>query len=142
MCVFCGRGFSVTQKELNRIIRLRSEIKTQAIIMKNSCATVGDYGLDHSTGKKRAFTIQGKHAPAYYEAAKKHSADSNELEALVATAKKFIAEIPDSQIRLILSMRYIEGKQWSEVAHVLYNNSGESSARMAATRWLKKNHHK
>ncbi|MCL2225658.1 MAG: hypothetical protein FWB96_11890 [Defluviitaleaceae bacterium] len=129
----------MTQKELKQIIHIKSEMRMLTIRMKNAGSTAGDYGLDFSTGKKRAFIIQGKHAPEYYDTAAKLSARADELAALVSAAEKFIADIPDPQVRVILTLRYLEGKSWHDVAKAIYKDMTADAVRMTVSNWFKKN---
>jgi len=65
------------------------------------------------------------------ELAKLRSAAMTELTAL----QSFIGEIDDSQVRLIFTLRYVDGHSWHQVAWRLGGNTSDS-VRMAHNRYL------
>ncbi|MCL2225803.1 MAG: hypothetical protein FWB96_12620 [Defluviitaleaceae bacterium] len=100
----------MTQKELKQIIHLKREIA----ILRN-------------------------HAPENCEDDGVIDARVNELNALIVATEKFILGVPDSRIRVILTLRYINGASWHDVAKTIYKNMTADAARMCVTRWLKQN---
>ena len=51
---------------------------------------------------------------------------------------RFIQAITDSQVRQILTLKYIEGKNWQQVANEIGGGNTASAVRMTAERFLKK----
>lgn len=51
--------------------------------------------------------------------------------------KRYIADINDSQIRTILSLRYINGLSWQEIAYNIGGNNTSDSIRKKHDRFLK-----
>jgi hypothetical protein len=50
----------------------------------------------------------------------------------------FISNVDDSQMRQILTYRYVYGNEWQQVADKIGGNNTEDSVRMAHDRFLKK----
>lgn len=61
----------------------------------------------------------------------------DELVDLMEEANKFIDSIDDSLIRQIITLRYIDGLTWNEVAARIGGNNTAESVRKAAERFLK-----
>lgn len=53
--------------------------------------------------------------------------------------ERFIADIPDSLIRQILTLRFIDGFSWRGVAERIGGNNTEDSVRMSCKRFLDSN---
>ena len=51
---------------------------------------------------------------------------------------RYINDVDNAQIRLILSLRFINGLSWRQVAASIGGNSTEDSVRMACMRFLQK----
>ncbi len=51
---------------------------------------------------------------------------------------RYIQEVEDSQMRMILSLRYINGLSWDQVAASISIYASEDSVKQAAHRYLKK----
>lgn len=58
---------------------------------------------------------------------------------VITAAEERIENIKDSRMRRILTMRYIDGLSWVQVAHRLGGNATADSCRMACDRFLEKN---
>ncbi len=52
---------------------------------------------------------------------------------------RFIEDIPDSQIRQIFTLRYVEGLSWGQVANQIGGGNTEDGVRMTHNRYLIKN---
>lgn len=90
--------------------------------------------------------VTGSHAESPYTAhpikvqgvdAQRETAARERIEALeaeCADVEAAIALAPNSQIRLILSMRYVDGDSWVDIGHAL--GMSESACRMHAARYL------
>jgi len=132
----------MTHKELKQIIYLKSEIITLSLRMKRSVQKskdfIGDYGYDYSSGQKNVITISGFPLPDE-ETRDKINQRVAELKALVVAAEKFISEIPDARIRVILSLRYLEGFTWHDIAKKIYKNMTADAVRKCTMRWFAEN---
>lgn len=62
---------------------------------------------------------------------------ADDLAAQLWEITKFIAEIPDEELRLIFELRYFRGYTWAEVAKALPTALTADGARMKHDRWLK-----
>lgn len=52
----------------------------------------------------------------------------------------YIADIEDSHIRRIITLRFVDNKTWGEIANIMYGkNSTEDSVRMTFNRFFEKN---
>ncbi len=51
----------------------------------------------------------------------------------------YITDIPDSQIRQIFNLRFIDGYKWNTVADIVGGGNTEDSVRMAVIRYTQKN---
>lgn len=49
---------------------------------------------------------------------------------------RYIESVDDSQIRMILSLRFVNGMTWQQVANSIGGNNTADSVRMACTRFL------
>lgn len=52
--------------------------------------------------------------------------------------ESFIGSVDDYQIRLILQLRYVDGKEWNEVAEYIGGNNTEYSVKQMCYRYLNK----
>jgi hypothetical protein len=129
----------LTHNELKQIIHLKSEIAMLMRRKHKSSQFMSDYGYDHRGGGREVITIQGYNAPMHYEAVELLESRAEELKSMVTAAEKYIAEVPDARIRVILTMRYLDGKPWHDVAKAIYKNMTADSVRKCAARWFEKN---
>lgn len=52
--------------------------------------------------------------------------------------ERFICSVDDYQIRLILQLRYVDGKEWNEVAKYIGGGNTENSVKKMCYRFLEK----
>ncbi|MDS1004950.1 RNA polymerase subunit sigma-24 [Clostridium sporogenes] len=90
---------------------------------------------------KRSFTIEGVDYEEYNRKTirlrKKLSRRISELMDLVEETNEFIEDIEDSLTRQIISLRYINGLTWEEVAANVGGGTTAESVRKVAERFLK-----
>jgi DNA-directed RNA polymerase specialized sigma24 family protein len=134
-----GGRIKLTQQELKQIIFIKSEIETLTRRKYKSSQFMSDYGYDHRGGGTEVITIQGYYAPMHYEASESLDARVKDLKELVLSAEEFISEIADAKIRIILTLRYIEGKSWREIAKRIYKKMTADAVRKYANRWFNEN---
>lgn len=85
--------------------------------------------IDHVVGsndefpyEERKFSIKG--VPSRYHRKLK------QCERLRKEIEDYIDSIPDSQIRLILELRYLEGKSWKDIDYAFGNYTGTYSIKI------------
>ena len=133
----------MTLKDFEQLVYMKSEIAmlTRRLEKTKGDKFVGDYAKDYSSGYERIITIQGytitdtKKTGGIYALLeiRKH-----ELEKQLLMAEQYIASIPDSKIRTILTLRFIEGQEWDEVAYNMYKKMTGDSARKCISRFFEK----
>lgn len=122
----------------NRVEKTRQEIekiKEEGTVI--DMVKGGEGGLQN-------FRIEGFPNDFYYRKkellvsriAKLEKAEMRRIEALTEI-EDFIENIEDSHIRRIISLRYIDGLQWSRVAMKMGRGYTEDSVRMSVNRYLK-----
>jgi DNA-directed RNA polymerase specialized sigma24 family protein len=62
----------------------------------------------------------------------------DELNNLVSNAEKFIENIPNPRVRMILVLRYIDGLSWHETAKEIYKKETGDNLRLFVKRWFTK----
>ena len=88
------------------------------------------------------------HAPGYSDKIARCVAEIVDLKAIIAAKQqqclyernrleRYIANVPDSLIRQILTLRYVDGKTWPQIAMTVGGGNTEDSVRMACYRYLK-----
>lgn len=92
------------------------------------------------------FTIEGIAVPEY---AKKQrillsrklrlQQMENELDVMVGEVEEFILDIPDSRIRRIITMRFLDGMTWNEVADHIGGMNTEDSVKKMFYRYMESN---
>ena len=131
----------MTLKDLEQIIYIKSEIDALSKRLKkaNENDYVADYAKDYSTGYERIITIRGyamtdinkiNIISNLLEERKKR------LEEKVFEAELYIASITDSKIRTLLTLRFLEGKEWDDVAKGFYKKMTADSARKSVIRFF------
>lgn len=131
----------MTLKDLEQIVYIKRETEVLSSRLKSVAGgrLTGDYAKDYSTGFERIITIHG-YAQADVAKAQKLSALLNkrkkELDQKILDAELFIDSIPDSKIRTLLTLRYLEGRRWNDVAKHFYKMKPDA-ARKAVERFFK-----
>lgn len=136
----------MNKEELKQLRYIRSEIE----VIKNQISDL-DYTVatdkvrgssSHFPYVERSFTIAGVDFLEYNRKAERLRRKLNkrieELMDLVEEANTFIEGIEDSLIRQIISLRYINGLTWEDVANSIGGNNTADSVRMLCNRFLDK----
>lgn len=131
----------MTLKELEQIIYIKSEIDvlTKRLKKLTNKSYVGDYAKDYSTGYERIITIRGQKLMSAKKIDKLTDLLEKRKKALeesVLAAELYIESIPDSKIRTLLTLRFLEGEEWEVVAKKLYRHMTADAARKAVFRFF------
>ena len=62
----------------------------------------------------------------------------SELEDMVMEAEEYINSIPESKVRALLTLKFIEGLTWDEAAKSIYRKMSGDSARIYISRYFEK----
>ena len=134
----------MTLKDLEQIIYMKSEIDmlNKRLHKERSKGNqlVGDYIKDYSTGQERIMTIHGytmTDSKKINEIWLLLETRKNRLEERVLKAEQYIASISDSKIRVLLTLRFIEGREWRDVGKGFYKMSADT-ARKCVQRFFEK----
>lgn len=126
----------MTLKNLEQIVYMKSEIDMLNKRLQREQAKgnkfVGDYAKDYSTGQERIITIQGytiADSKKVNEIWRMLESRKRILEEKVLEAERYIASITDSKIRVLLTLRFIEGEEWQDVGKGFYKKMSADSAR-------------
>lgn len=128
----------MTKKELSQLYWLNKEIKTEQERLSELEAAATNTaikitGLPHVSGVSDKTAIAAEIADA--KAIIKAKTDMAVVE--YNRLNRYIAGIDDSMMRQILTLRYIHGLSWIQVAHGIGGNNTDDSVRMAHNRYLK-----
>jgi hypothetical protein len=132
-----------TLDELEQIIYIKSEVEvlSKRLAKAKKSEFVSDYAKDYSSGFERIITISGYAITDSDKVDKIHTlleCRRKELEDKVLEAEVYIASIPDSKIRTLLTLRFLEGKEWEETAKSFYKKMSADSARKTIVRYFDK----
>lgn len=86
----------------------------------------------------RNFTIEGVDSYKTTKLKKKLARRIDELMDTVEDVNNYIEKIPDSLTRQIISLKYINGLGWKQVAEHIGGNNTKDSVRMICDRFLNK----
>lgn len=129
----------MTVKELNQYRFLLGEIKYLERKINEQKATVSVQGSSPEYPYiLQNHTLEGIPACASGIVTKYCTARlraEQELDKLI----DYITDIPDSQIRQIFNLRFIDGYKWNTVADIVGGGNTEASMKMSVARYLQKN---
>ena len=130
-------------KNFDEIIDMRAEIKLLKKRLENAKdpGLVADYAKDYTKGFERIISIVGFPLPDKAKGEKilgiiKKRLD--ELENKIVEAEEFINAIPESRVRTLLTLKYIEGLSWDDAAKNVYKKMTGSAARKQVMRYFEK----
>jgi len=131
----------VTKKELSQLYYLNREIEEQQRRLVE-LETAAISFASAITGMPRAYGISDKLAENAVEIADLKELLSLNLKKCICELNRlnqYINSIDDSQIRMILSLRYINGLCWRQIAFSIGGKTTEDSVRVLHNRFLKDN---
>lgn len=129
----------MTVKELSQLYYLNREIDMD----RRRLAELEDLATSFSVN------MDGMpHASGYGDKIARCVADIVDLKAIIAAKQqqclyerkrleRYIADVPDSLMRQIMTLRFIDGKHWYQVAMEIGGGNTEDSVRMACYRYLR-----
>lgn len=128
----------MTVKELSQLYHLNKEIEAELDRLREleeaaTSTTLKITGLPHAAGiaDKTAIAAQIADARDVIEAKNKLAVvEYNRL-------LRYIANVDDSLVRLILSLRFVGGLSWAEVARRVGGNNTEAGVKMACYRYIR-----
>lgn len=134
------------KKQLKQLRYLKSEIKILKEQIENLDYTTTKDSVKGSDQEfpyvQRTFTITGIDYEDYNRKVRRLQRQLqrrlDELIDLVEETNSYIENIDDSLIRQIISLRYINGLTWDQVAASIGGNNTADSVRMLCDRFLKK----
>lgn len=129
----------MTVKELSQLFYLGREIEMdrRRLIELENLATSLSVNMDGMP-----------HAPGYGDKIARCVAEIVDLKAIIAAKQqqclyernrleRYIADVPDSLIRQIMTLRFIDGRTWYQVAMSIGGGNTEDGVRMACYRYLR-----
>lgn len=133
------------KEQLKQLRYIRSEIEAIKKQMSDLDYTVVTDKVRGSSSHfpyvQRSFTVEGIDYEEYNSKAKrlqgKLNKRKNELMNLAGETNEFIEKIDDSLVRQIISLRYVSGLTWEQVAVNIGGNNTADSVRKVAERFLK-----
>jgi len=141
----------VTKKELSQLRYLNKEIellKQQIDEAENAVEIYSASDVVEGTNpvwpyQKRTFHIEGVAVPDYERRVERlRKKLQRRLEDLMnkrEELEEYIETVPDSLIRMILTLRYINGLSWRQIANHIGGGNTADSVRMMHNRFLKEN---
>lgn len=136
----------MNKKQLSQIKYIKSEID----IIKNQIYNLEpEMVTDKVTGSspyfpytQRSFQLEGIDIEDYHRKSRrlqnKLMKKKNELLELQEEVNDFINNIDNSLLRQIITLKYMDGMSWQEVASIIGGNNTADSVRKMAERYLKK----
>ncbi len=128
----------MTQKELSQLYWLNREIEADKIrLAELEAAATGETskitGLPHAPGISNKTAIAAEIADVRTVIKAKSEMAVVEYNRL----NRYIARVEDSLIRQIMSLRYVDGLSWRQVAYCIGGGNTEDGVRVAVSRYLR-----
>lgn len=134
----------VTKKELSQLYYLNREIEElQRRIEELECAATST--TSNITGMPSVHSVRDKLGEYVAEIADlKGILDLNMKKCFYELNRlnRYIQGLEDSEMRMILSLRYINGLSWQQIAFSIGGGNSEDSVKKKAYRFLKKSNEK
>lgn len=131
----------MTLKELSQLYYLRREIEMDLRRLEALRAEASSPGSPVFDGMPKS--------PSYENRLERYTAEIVDLEAIISAKitlcrhernclERYIADIPDSNLRMIFTLRFVEGLSWVRLAFRIGGNCTADGARMACNRYIRK----
>jgi len=130
----------MTKRELSQLYYLNREIEhIKNRIAELECiatsATLNITGMPHTSGVSDKV---GKYAAEIADLKELLDLNLKKCFYELNRINRYIESLEDSQIRMIVSLRYINGLGWDQVAYSIGGGNSEKSVQMILNRFLKK----
>lgn len=128
----------MTRQELESHLVLRKSLMEGRDLLFNLKQAVGP-GTQALTGMPHAPGVKDKVGDLAIEIAYMENRVNSleaEVEKQAVAVKDFISGVQDDHLKIILSLRYIRGLTWGEVAYVLGGRNTESGVKSAVRRFF------
>jgi len=124
------------QRRIDKLRRLLAELPCEVADTVNSTAGVGNSTIICHT------TIRGRppRTPLDRELRSllaEQQAAQEQYNAALPAVMRFIEAVPDAELRVILSTKWVDGGTWSDCARALGGGRSASQCRMKANRFFK-----
>ncbi|MBQ7385026.1 MAG: hypothetical protein IJW04_00790 [Ruminococcus sp.] len=131
----------MTLKELSQLYYLNREIEMDKERLEALRARASAPGSPNYDGMPKS--------PSYENRLERYIAEIVDLEAIISAKitqcqhernrlERYIADIPDSNLRMIFTLRFINGLSWVQLAFSIGGDCTADGARMACNRYIKK----
>ena len=131
----------MTLKELSQLYYLNREIEMDKERLEALRARASAPGSPNYDGMPKS--------PSYENRLERYIAEIVDLEAIISAKitqcqhernrlERDIADIPDSNLRMIFTLRFINGLSWVQLAFSIGGDCTADGARMACNRYIKK----
>lgn len=131
----------MTLKELSQLYYLNREIEMDKERLEALRARASAPGSPNYDGMPKS--------PSYENRLERYIAEIVDLEAIISAKitqcqhernrlERYIADIPDSNLRMIFTLRFINGLSWAQLAFSIGGDCTADGARMACNRYIKK----
>ena len=131
----------MTLKELSQLYYLNREIEMDQARLEALRAKASAPGSPNYDGMPKS--------PSYENRLERYIAEIVDLEAIISAKitqcqhernrlERYIADIPDSNLRMIFTLRFINGLSWVQLAFSIGGDCTADGARMACNRYIKK----
>ena len=128
----------MTRQDLEKHLKMRRQLMECRDILQNLKRSVGP-GTQALTGMPHAPGVKDKVGDLATEITymeRRVAALQAKVDDLAVEVRNFIAGVQDDQMKIILSLRYIRGLTWIEVALVLGGRNTGSGVRSAVWRFF------
>ena len=131
----------MTLKELSQLYYLNREIEMDKERLEALRARASAPGSPNYDGMPKSPSYENRH--------ERYIAEIVDLEAIISAKitqcqhernrlERYIADIPDSNLRMIFTLRFINGLSWVQLAFSIGGDCTADGARMACNRYIKK----
>lgn len=131
----------MTLKELSQLYYLNREIEMDKERLEALRARASAPGSPNYDGMPKS--------PSYENRLERYIAEIVDLEAIISAKitqcqhernrlERYIADIPDSNLRMIFTLRFINGLSWVQLAFSIGGDCTADGVRMACNRYIKK----
>lgn len=128
----------MTLQELSHHFKLRERLERDTDLLK-SLEAAACPGAQVLTGMPHASGVRDKVGDLAVEIAdlkERIRYLEAEIEAEELEVSRFIAEIPDEQLRVVFRLRFIRGLTWGEVAAVVGGRNTEEAVKASVYRYI------